>query len=122
MYSFQFSYSLLLFQVLQEDVVTDSKNFKQQKTQHVKKNIDHLVIVQKDLQNCIQEYQKSKKCYDEEGGVTPSEDKEAKKSRKVRKKEPPCVSTTNAYVLSMLTANTHQDSPSPCPAWLSPFY
>ena len=75
----------------------------------MKKNIDHLVIVQKDLQNCIQEYQKSKKCYDEEGGVTPGEDKQAKKSRKVCKKVSPSVSTTNAYVLSMLTANTHQD-------------
>ena len=50
-----------------------------------------------------------KKLYDEEGGVTPSEDKEAKKSRKMRKKVSPSVSTTNAYVLSMLTANTHQD-------------
>ena len=75
----------------------------------MKRNIDHLVIVQKDLQNCVQEYQKLKKLYDEEGGVTPSEDKEAKKSRKVRKKVSPSVSTTNAYVLSMLTANTHQD-------------
>jgi hypothetical protein len=75
----------------------------------VKKNIDHLVIIQKDLQNCVQEYQKLKKFYDEEGGVTSSEDKEAKKSRKVRKKVSPSVSTTNAYVLSMLTANTHQD-------------
>ena len=99
----------MLFQVLQEDVVTDSKNFKQQKTQHVKKNIDHLVIVQKDLQNCVQEYQKAKKFYDEEGGNTPGEDKQAKKSRKVCKKVSPSVSTTNAYILSMLTANTHQD-------------
>ena len=64
------AFNLLLFQVLQEDVYTDSKYFKQQKTQHVKKNIDHLVIVQKDLQNCVQEYQKSKKFYDEEVGVT----------------------------------------------------
>ena len=89
--------------------MTDSKHFKQQKTQHVKKNIDHLVIVQKDLQNCVQEYQKSKKFHDEEGGVTPDEDKQAKKSQKMGKKVSPSVSTTNAYVLSMLTANTHQD-------------
>ena len=87
----------------------DSKQFKQQKSQHVKKNIDHLVIVQKDLQNCVQEYQKAKKVYHEEGGVSMGEDKPRKKTKKGTGQVKPSVSTTNAYVLSMLTANTHQD-------------
>ena len=96
-------------QVLQEDIIADSKNHKQLKTQHVKKNLDHLVIVQKDLQNCVQDYQKVKHIYQEEAGLVRIEDKANKRGRKVCKKVSPSASTTNAYVLSMLTANTHQD-------------
>jgi len=100
---------LAAIQVLHEDIVADSKSHKQQKTQHVKKIIDHLVIVQKDLQNCVQDYQKSKKFYHEEAGISCGEEKPDKRVRTGSKKVKPSVSTTNAYVLSMLTANTHQD-------------
>ena len=46
--------------VLHEEIVTDSKQFKQQKCQNLKRNLDHLSIVQKDLQSCVMEFQKAK--------------------------------------------------------------
>ena len=43
-----------MLQVLQEELVRDSKGFKQLKNQNIKKNLDQIVIVQRDLQNCVQ--------------------------------------------------------------------
>ena len=40
--------------MLQEELVRDSKGFKQLKNQNIKKNLDQIVIVQRDLQNCVQ--------------------------------------------------------------------
>ena len=76
------------------------------------------MIVQKDLQNCVQDYQKVKNLYQEEVGLVNAEDlitgsnssTAAKQSNGKRyKRVKPRASTTNAYVLSMLTANTHQE-------------
>ena len=70
----------------------------------MKKNTDHLTIVQKDLQTCVQEFQKVKNEFQKE-----AEDKSNNKILKKNKKRiKPSASTTNAYVLAMLTANTHQ--------------
>ena len=94
--------------VLQEDIVKDSKAFKQAKINNVKKTTDQLSIVQKDLQTCVLEFQKIKNSYIEE-----KEDKTNNRIlKKRRKKIKPNAGTTNALVLSMLTANTHQ-------VWLS---
>ena len=99
----------MYLQVLQEEIVLDSKNFKQQKTQHVKKTIDNLGIVQKDLQNCVQEYQKMRKHYHEEAGINNHEENHGKRARRDGKKVQATANTTNAYVLALLAANTHQD-------------
>ena len=92
--------------VLQDDIVRDSKNFKNKKLQNVKKQTDHIEIIQKDLQNCIQDFCKAKTVYQEEG--------EEKTNNKILKKNTkrikPSANTTNAYVLALLTANTHQVS------------
>ena len=70
----------------------------------MKKNTDHLTIVQKDLQTCVHEFQKVKSEFQKE-----AEDKSNNKILKKNKKRiKPSASTTNAYVLAMLTANTHQ--------------
>ena len=90
--------------MLQEDIIKDSKNFKSSKCQNVKKTTDQLSIVQKDLQNCVQEFQRVKTEYLKEG-----DDKTNNKILKKNKKRiKPSASTSNAYVLAMITANTHQ--------------
>ena len=90
--------------VLQDDIVRDSKNFKNKKLQNVKKQTDHMEIIQKDLQNCIQDFCKAKTVYQEEG-----DDKTNNKIlKKNTKRIKPSANTTNAYVLALLTANTHQ--------------
>ena len=70
----------------------------------MKKQTDHIEIIQKDLQNCIQDFCKAKTVYQEEG--------EEKTNNKILKKNTkrikPSANTTNAYVLALLTANTHQ--------------
>ena len=90
--------------VLQDDIVRDSKNFKNKKLQNVKKQTDHIEIIQKDLQNCILDFCKAKTVYQEEG--------EEKTNNKILKKNTkrikPSANTTNTYVLALLTANTHQ--------------
>ena len=91
-------------QVLQEDIIKDSKNFKSCKNNNVKKHIDHLTIVQKDLQTCVQEFQKTKNEYQKEG----EEKTNNKILKKNKKRIKPSASTTNAFVLSMVTANSHQ--------------
>ena len=54
--------------------------------------------------NCVQDFQKIKNEYKQEG-----EDKTNNKILKKNKKRiKPSANTTNAYVLAMLTANTHQ--------------
>ena len=90
--------------VMQEDIIRDSKAFKQSKLNNVKKATDHLAIIQKDLQTCVAEYQKVKNSYIQEG-----EDKSNNKILKKNKKRiKPSANTTNALLLSMITANTHQ--------------
>ena len=89
---------------MQEDLIKDSKNFKQSKCQNVKKHTDALIIVQKDLQNCVKDFQKIKLEYKKEGDEK-TNNKILKKSRKRIK---PNASTTNAFVLSLIAANTHQ--------------
>ena len=89
---------------MQEELIKDSKNYKQSKCQNVKKHTDHLIIVQKDLQNCVQDFQKLKVEYKREG----DEKTNNKILKKNRKRIKPNASTNNAFVLSMLTANTHQ--------------
>ena len=90
--------------MLQEDIIKDSKNFKSSKCQNVKKTTDQLSIVQKDLQNCVQEFQRVKTEYLKEGDDK-TNNRILKKSKKRIK---PSASTSNAYVLAMITANTHQ--------------
>ena len=98
-----FSYKKLC-QILQEDIVRDSKNFRNTKLHNVKKHTDHLEIVQKDLHNCIQDFCKAKTVYQEEG-----EDKTNNKIlKKNTKRIKPSANTTNTYILALLTANTHQ--------------
>ena len=89
---------------MQEDLIKDSKNFKQSKCQNVKKHTDALIIVQKDLQNCVKDFQKIKLEYKKEGDEK-TNNKILKKSKKRIK---PNASTTNAFVLSLIAANTHQ--------------
>ena len=90
--------------MLQEDIIKDSKNFKSSKCQHVKKTTDQLTIVQKDLQNCVQEFQRVKTEYLKE-----ADDKNNNRIlKKSKKRIKPSASTSNAYVLAMITANTHQ--------------
>ena len=52
---------------MQEDIIKDSKNFKQSKCQNIKKNTDALIIVQKDLQNCVKDFHKIRSEYKNEG-------------------------------------------------------
>ena len=89
---------------MQEDIIKDSKNFKQSKCQNIKKNTDALIIVQKDLQNCVKDFHKIRSEYKNEG----DEKTNNKILKKNRKRIKPNASTTNAFVLSMLAANTHQ--------------
>ena len=89
---------------MQEDIIKDSKNYKQSKCQNVKKHTDALIIVQKDLQNCVKDFHKIRSEYKNEG----DEKTNNKILKKNRKRIKPNASTTNAFVLSMLAANTHQ--------------
>ena len=80
----------------------------------MRKHTDHLEIVQRDLQSCIQDFCKAKTAYQEEG-----EDKTNNKIlKKNTKRIKPGANTTNTYILALLTANTHQvteSSENECP-------
>ena len=89
---------------MQEDLIKDSKNYKQSKCQNVKKHTDALIIVQKDLQNCVKDFNKIRSEYKNEG----DEKTNNKILKKNRKRIKPNASITNAFLLSMLAANTHQ--------------
>ena len=49
--------------MLQEEVVKDSKLFKQQKTEKVKRSLEQLAMVQRDLQGCVMDLSKAKALY-----------------------------------------------------------
>nr|XP_040568675.1 LOW QUALITY PROTEIN: protein nervous wreck-like [Lepeophtheirus salmonis] len=129
---------LAAVQVLQEEVEKDAKVLRNSKQSHAKKSLERLGIVQKEVQQTVAEVDRTKKAYyDDESSAHDVRDKakdaeERSKGRKkdvmslfhskstLRKhagklsiKQEECdirsTGTRNDYILSLASANAHQD-------------
>ncbi|XP_076377755.1 protein nervous wreck isoform X4 [Megalopta genalis] len=125
---------LAAVEVFQQQIADDAKSLKMHKLQISKKAIDQLMIVQKELQMCVQDVDKTKKLYfDEEHSAHDVRDKAKDIEEKLKKKkgsffqsitslqknsakvsskrdalEEKSTGARNDYLLSLAAANAHQ--------------
>lgn len=126
---------LAAVEVFQQQIADDAKSLKMHKLQISKKAIDQLLIVQKELQTCVQDVDKTKKFYfDEEHSAHDVRDKAKDIEEKLKKKkgsffqsitslqknsakvsskrdalEEKSTGARNDYLLSLAAANAHQN-------------
>nr|XP_012152993.1 PREDICTED: F-BAR and double SH3 domains protein 2 isoform X3 [Megachile rotundata] len=126
---------LAAVEVFQQQIADDAKSLKMHKIQISKKAIDQLMIVQKELQMCVQDVDKTKKLYfDEEHSAHDVRDKAKDIEEKLKKKkgsffqsitslqknsakvsskrdalEEKSTGARNDYLLSLAAANAHQN-------------
>ncbi|XP_015585910.1 F-BAR and double SH3 domains protein 2 [Cephus cinctus] len=126
---------LAAVEVFQQQIADDAKSLKLHKVQISKKAIDQLMIVQKELQTCVQDVDKTKKLYfDEEHSAHDVRDKAKDIEEKLKKKkgsffqsitslqknsakvsskrdalEEKSTGARNDYLLSLAAANAHQN-------------
>ncbi|XP_076681497.1 protein nervous wreck isoform X2 [Andrena cerasifolii] len=126
---------LAAVEVFQQQIADDAKSLKMHKLQVSKKAIDQLMIVQKELQMCVQDVDKTKKLYfDEEHSAHDVRDKAKDIEEKLKKKkgsffqsitslqknsakvsskrdalEEKSTGARNDYLLSLAAANAHQN-------------
>ncbi|KZC08284.1 FCH and double SH3 domains protein 2, partial [Dufourea novaeangliae] len=126
---------LAAVEVFQQQIADDAKSLKMHKLQISKKAIDQLMIVQKELQLCVQDVDKTKKLYfDEEHSAHDVRDKAKDIEEKLKKKkgsffqsitslqknsakvsskrdalEEKSTGARNDYLLSLAAANAHQN-------------
>ncbi|KAL0113792.1 hypothetical protein PUN28_012727 [Cardiocondyla obscurior] len=126
---------LAAVEVFQQQIADDAKSLKMHKLQISKKAIDQLLIVQKELQTCVQDVDKTKKLYfDEEHSAHDVRDKAKDIEEKLKKKkgsffqsitslqknsakvsskrdalEEKSTGARNDYLLSLAAANAHQN-------------
>ncbi|XP_054013454.1 protein nervous wreck isoform X2 [Hylaeus anthracinus] len=126
---------LAAVEVFQQQIADDAKSLKIHKIQISKKAIDQLMIVQKELQTCVQDVDKTKKLYfDEEHSAHDVRDKAKDIEEKLKKKkgsffqsitslqknsakvsskrdalEEKSTGARNDYLLSLAAANAHQN-------------
>ncbi|KAK0177887.1 hypothetical protein PV328_001891 [Microctonus aethiopoides] len=126
---------LAAVEVFQQQIADDAKVLRTHKVQISKKAIDQLVIVQKELQMCVQDVDKTKKFYfDEEHSAHDVRDKAKDIEEKLKKKkgsffqsitslqknsakvtskrdalEEKSTGARNDYLLSLAAANAHQN-------------
>ncbi|XP_076286846.1 protein nervous wreck isoform X1 [Lasioglossum baleicum] len=126
---------LAAVEVFQQQIADDAKSLKMHKLQISKKAIDQLMIVQKELQMCVQDVDKTKKLYfDEEHSAHDVRDKAKDIEEKLKKKkgsffqsitslqknsakvsskrdalEEKSTGARNDYLLSLAAANAHQN-------------
>ncbi|XP_076241685.1 protein nervous wreck-like [Calliopsis andreniformis] len=126
---------LAAIEVFQQQIADDAKSLKMHKIQVSKKAIDQLMIVQKELQMCVQDVDKTKKLYfDEEHSAHDVRDKAKDIEEKLKKKkgsffqsitslqknsakvsskrdalEEKSTGARNDYLLSLAAANAHQN-------------
>ncbi|CAK9829416.1 Protein nervous wreck [Anthophora retusa] len=126
---------LAAVEVFQQQIADDAKGLKMHKIQISKKAIDQLLIVQKELQMCVQDVDKTKKLYfDEEHSAHDVRDKAKDIEEKLKKKkgsffqsiaslqknsakvsskrdalEEKSTGARNDYLLSLAAANAHQN-------------
>ncbi|XP_033223271.1 protein nervous wreck isoform X2 [Belonocnema kinseyi] len=126
---------LAAVEVFQQQVADDAKVLRMHKLQISKKSIDQLMIVQKELQACVQDVDKTKKLYfDEEHSAHDVRDKAKDIEEKLKKKkgsffqsitslqknsakvsskrdalEEKSTGARNDYILSLASANAHQN-------------
>ncbi|XP_076169428.1 protein nervous wreck-like isoform X1 [Ptiloglossa arizonensis] len=126
---------LAAVEVFQQQIADDAKCLKMHKLQISKKAIDQLMIVQKELQLCVQDVDKTKKLYfDEEHSAHDVRDKAKDIEEKLKKKkasffqsitslqknsakvsskrdalEEKSTGARNDYLLSLAAANAHQN-------------
>ncbi|XP_021936314.1 F-BAR and double SH3 domains protein 2 isoform X2 [Zootermopsis nevadensis] len=121
---------LAAVEVFHQQIADDAKVLKAHKLQTARKSVEHLVVIQKELQTCVQDIDKTKKLYfDEEHSAHDVRDKEEKlkkkkgsflqsitslqkNSAKVTSKrealEEKSTGARNDYLLSLAAANAHQ--------------
>ncbi|XP_044766404.1 protein nervous wreck isoform X3 [Coccinella septempunctata] len=125
---------LAAVEVFQTQIAEDSKLLKAHKVQTARKCVDHLANVQKELQNCVQDIDKTKKLYfDEEHSAHDVRDKARDIEEKLKKKkgsffqsitslqknsakfsskreqlEEKSAGARNDYLLCLAAANAHQ--------------
>ncbi|XP_023704250.1 protein nervous wreck isoform X6 [Cryptotermes secundus] len=121
---------LAAVEVFHQQIADDAKVLKAHKVQTARKSVDQLVVIQKELQTCVQDVDKTKKLYfDEEHSAHDVRDKEEKlkkkkgsffqsitslqkNSAKVTSKrealEEKSTGARNDYLLSLAAANAHQ--------------
>ncbi|XP_014612779.1 PREDICTED: F-BAR and double SH3 domains protein 2 isoform X2 [Polistes canadensis] len=126
---------LAAVEVFQQQIADDAKSLRMHKIQISKKAIDQLLIVQKELQACVQDVDKTKKLYfDEEHSAHDVRDKAKDIEEKLKKKkgsffqsitslqknsakvsskrdalEEKSTGARNDYLLSLAAANAHQN-------------
>ncbi|XP_047115897.1 protein nervous wreck [Schistocerca piceifrons] len=126
---------LAAVEVFHQQIADDAKVLRSQKVQNAKKSIDQLVVVQKELQQCVQDVDKTKKLYfDEEHSAHDVRDKAKDIEEKLKKKkgsffqsitslqknsakvsskreqlEEKSTGARNDYLLSIAAANAHQN-------------
>ncbi|KAM0735464.1 Protein nervous wreck [Formica fusca] len=126
---------LAAVEVFQQQIADDAKGLRMHKLQVSKKAIDQLLIVQKELQTCVQDVDKTKKLYfDEEHSAHDVRDKAKDIEEKLKKKkgsfftsittlqknsakfsskrdqlEEKSTGARNDYLLSLAAANAHQN-------------
>ncbi|CAG5082072.1 Similar to nwk: Protein nervous wreck (Drosophila melanogaster) [Cotesia congregata] len=126
---------LAAVEVFQQQIADDAKVLRMHKMQISKKAIDQLLIVQKELQTCVQDVDKTKKLYhDEEHSAHDVRDKAKDIEEKLKKKkgsffqsitslqknsakvtskrdalEEKSTGARNDYLLSLAAANAHQN-------------
>ncbi|XP_011688356.1 PREDICTED: F-BAR and double SH3 domains protein 2 isoform X2 [Wasmannia auropunctata] len=126
---------LAAVEVFQQQIADDAKSLKMHKLQISKKAIDQLLIVQKELQTCVQDVDKTKKLYfDEEHSAHDVRDKAKDIEEKLKKKkgsffqsitslqknsakvsskrdalEEKSTGARNDYLLALAAANAHQN-------------
>ncbi|XP_069671228.1 protein nervous wreck isoform X2 [Periplaneta americana] len=121
---------LAAVEVFHQQIADDAKILKSHKVQSARKSVEQLVVIQKELQTCVQDIDKTKKLYfDEEHSAHDVRDKEEKlkkkkgsffqsitslqkNSAKVTSKrealEEKSTGARNDYLLSLAAANAHQ--------------
>ncbi|XP_034254415.1 protein nervous wreck isoform X2 [Thrips palmi] len=125
---------LAAVEVFQQNVIEDAKTLRSHKLQVARKTIDHLAVVQKELQTTVVEVDKTKKFYfDEEHSAHDVRDKAKDIEEKLKKKkgsffqsitslqknsakvtskreqlEEKSTGARNDYLLSLASANAHQ--------------
>ncbi|XP_031777106.1 protein nervous wreck isoform X2 [Nasonia vitripennis] len=126
---------LAAVEIFQQQIADEAKSLKMHKVQIAKKSIDQLVVVQKELQTCVQDVDKTKKLYfDEEHCAHDVRDKAKDIEEKLKKKkgsffqsitslqknsakvsskrdalEEKSTGARNDYLLALAAANAHQN-------------